>query len=332
MSAASTTLRLALLRVLVLFAVVVGLPGCSGLSALVDSQPRFDVQAHRGGRGLAPENTLAAFRLAMELGVNTLETDLAMTRDGVLVLSHDPYLNPAFVRGPDGQWLGNKGSAIFDLSFDELSRYDIGRLNPAHNYGKNFPSQKPADGERFASLEQLFALVRASGKNYRFNLETKITPDNPQETPNPERFASALVDSIHRAGLQRRASIQSFDWRTLVHVKKIAPHIRTVCLTIDAPGMSTVQASPGQASRWHAGFKLSDYGGVMPAMIKAAGCDVWSMFWRNLTPQLLAQAHSYGLAVIPWTVNETRDLQTLITMGVDGLITDYPDRLLQLSK
>ncbi len=313
-----------------LLSIVFCLSGCGLLSRFSDSEPRFDIQAHRGGRGLAPENTLAAFRQAMELGVNTLETDLAMTRDRALILSHDPYLNPAFVRGPDGKWLSGKGPSIFSMSLDELASYDIGRLNPANPYGKNFPAQEPADGERFPSLAQLFALARASGKNFRFNLETKITPGAPDETPDPELFARALVDAIRAAGLERRASIQSFDWRTLVHAKKIAPEIRTVCLTIESAGMSTVSANPEQASPWHAGYKLSDHDGVMPAMVKAAGCEVWSMFWRNLTPQVFAQAKSYGLLVIPWTVNEPQDMRVLIALGVDGLITDYPDRLIEV--
>ena len=313
-----------------LLTMVFCLSGCGLLSRFSDPEPRFDIQAHRGGRGLAPENTLAAFRQAMELGADTLETDLAMTRDRVLILSHDPYLNPAFVRGPDGKWLSGKGPSIFSMSLEELANYDIGRLNPANPYGRNFPSQKPADGERFPSLAQLFALAGASGKNFRFNLETKITPGAPGETPDPELFARALVDAIRAAGLERRASIQSFDWRTLVHAKRIAPEIRTVCLTIEAAGMSTVSTNPEQASPWHAGYKLSDHDGVMPAMVKAAGCEVWSMFWRNLTPQLFAQAKSYGLLVIPWTVNETHDMLALIALGVDGLITDYPDRLIEV--
>ncbi len=308
------------------------LSGCAMLAAWVDPLPRFDAQAHRGGRGLSPENTLTAFRSAMTLGVTTLETDLAMTRDGVLVLAHDPYLNPALVRAPDGRWLTVKGPAIFTLSHDELMKFDIGRLNPDDKYSQNFPLQQPADGERFASLAQLFALVKASGKNYRVNLETKITPNAPDETVSPERFAGALVDAVRTAGFERQTSIQSFDWRTLLAVKRIAPAIRTVCLSIDSPGMSTISKDPGRASDWHAGLKLADYGGVMPAMVKAAGCEVWSMFWRNLSAQDFAQAKSYGLSVIPWTVNEVADMQALIALGVDGLITDYPDRLMSVLK
>src|SRR5512139_3237479 len=109
----------------------------------------FDLQGHRGARGLAPENTLAAFRTALAIGVTTLETDLAVTRDGVLVISHDPFLNPDLVRTADGRWLETKGPPIRSLTLPELARYDIGRANPRSRYAQQFPSQQPADGERF---------------------------------------------------------------------------------------------------------------------------------------------------------------------------------------
>src|SRR5436190_1407029 len=105
----------------------------------------FDLQGHRGARGLAPENTLAAFARALEIGVTTLETDLAVTKDGVIVLSHDPVLNPDIVRGPDGQWLSAPGPAINTLTLEELKRFDIGRLDPSSKYARQFPDQKPAD-------------------------------------------------------------------------------------------------------------------------------------------------------------------------------------------
>ena len=151
----------------------------------------FDLQGHRGTRGLAPENTLAAFQRALDIGVTTIETDLAVTKDGVLVISHDPYLNPDVVRGPDGAWLAAKGPAIHSLTLAELERYDIGRLNPASAYAKQFPLQQPADGQRFPTLAEVFALAQASGKPVRFNIETKITPTSGGETPDPATFAAA---------------------------------------------------------------------------------------------------------------------------------------------
>src|SRR5207244_4277221 len=118
----------------------------------------FDLEGHRGTRGLAPENTLAAFRRAIEIGVTTIETDMAVTLDDVVVISHDPFLNPDVVRGPDGHWLGSKGPPIRTLTLAELRRYDIGRLNPASQYAKQFPEQRAVDGERFPQLSELFDL------------------------------------------------------------------------------------------------------------------------------------------------------------------------------
>ncbi len=287
----------------------------------------FDLQGHRGTRGLAPENTLAAFQRALDIGITTVETDLAVTKDGVLVISHDPYLNPDVVRGPDGVWLAAKGPAIHALTLAELKRYDIGRLNPASAYAKQFPLQQPADGQRFPTLAEVFALAQASGKPVRFNIETKITPTSGDETPDPETFAKLTVDAIRKAGLAARVTVQSFDWRTLREVKKLAPDIETACLTIETENNDSVQRNSGKPSPWHAGLDLAQYGGSLPRLVKAAGCSTWSMFWRNLTLEETAEAQGLGLKVLPWTVNDPADMARLIDWRVDGIITDYPDRL-----
>jgi glycerophosphoryl diester phosphodiesterase len=287
----------------------------------------FDVQGHRGARGLAPENTMAAYARATAIGVTTIETDLAVTKDGVLVISHDPFLNPDLVRGPDGRWLTAKGPPIRTLTLAELKQYDIGRVNPESAYAKQFPEQKPSDGERFPTLSQVFEFVKTSGKPLRLNIETKITPGNPDETVDAETFAMLVVDAVKTAGFTQRVTIESFDWRTLVHAKTSAPEIETVCLTIESDGMNTVQRSGGRPSPWHAGLDLAAHGGSLPKLVRAAGCGTWSPFWRNVTAELIAEAHGLGLKVLPWTVNNPADMSRLIDMKVDGLISDYPDRL-----
>ncbi len=193
----------------------------------------FDLQGHRGARGLAPENTLAAFARALAIGVTTLETDLAVTKDGAIVLSHDPVLNPDIVRGPDGQWLAAPGPAINSLTLAELKRYDVGRIKPGTKYAQTFAGQTPADGQRIPTLAELFDLAKASGKTPRFNIETKLSPEKPDETSDPETFARLVVEAVRSAGLARRTSIQSFDWRTLIAARRLAPEIETVCLTYE---------------------------------------------------------------------------------------------------
>ena len=281
----------------------------------------FDLQGHRGTRGLAPENTLAAFRLAAGLGVTTLETDLAITRDDVVVLSHEPRLNPDLTRGPDGQWIAPPGPTIRSLSLAELKRYDIGRLNPAGKYATQFPQQTPADGERYPTLAEFYAAAPAG---LRFNIEIKTDPTKPDETVDPARFARLVVDAVRAAGMERRTTIQSFDWRGLIEVRRIAPEIATVCLTIETPNTNTVGPKP---SPWLAGLDLSP-GGSIQQLAKAAGCAAWSPFWRNVTAANVTAAHRLDLNVIPWTVNDPAEMARLIDLKVDGLITDYPDRAL----
>jgi glycerophosphoryl diester phosphodiesterase len=195
-------------------------------------------------------------------------------------------------------------------------------------YAKSFPNQQAADGERFPRVSELFDLAKASGKPVRFNIETKITPTSGANTPDPATFARLVLAVVREANVADRVTLQSFDWRTLIEMKRLAPEIETSCLTIDTVNDNTVRQAPdGGPSPWHAGFALRDHGGSLPALVKAAGCGTWSMFWRNLTPRDLAEAHALGLKVLPWTVNERGDMRNLIDMGVDGIITDYPDRL-----
>ena len=294
--------------------------------AFATSAGAFDLQGHRGARGLRPENTLAAFSFALATGVTTLETDLAVTKDNVLVISHEPYLNPDVVRGPDGRWLAGKGPPIHSLTLAELQRYDVGRLDPASAYARSFPEQRPEDGERFPTLEQLFALVKGASRPVRLNLETKIAPDGSFATVDPETFAALVVDAVRKAGLEREATIQSFDWRTLVAAKKRAPEIATVCLTIESARDDTVQRRADKPSTWLAGLDLRTVDGSLPRLVKAAGCATWSPSWRNVTKANVEESHALGLAVLPWTVDDPRDMARLIDFGVDGLITDYPDR------
>jgi len=287
---------------------------------------RLDLQGHRGARGLAPENTLPAFARALGIGVTTLEMDCAITQDGAVVVSHDPALNPDITRGPDGKWLGKAGPAIWSLTFSELQRYDVGRLNPSNAYAKRWPEQQPADGTHIPRLADVFALVRKSGNEaVRFNIETKISPLEPNQTTGPEDFARKLVAAIREGGMARRATIQSFDWRTLQVVQKEAPEIATVYLTVQKGFMDSIQADK-DGSPWTAGVKFRDHGSV-PRMVKAAGGTVWSPYYAEITREQVKEAQSLGLKVVVWTANDPADMRRLIEWGVDGIISDRPDLL-----
>ena len=288
----------------------------------------FDLQGHRGARGLAPENTIAGFETALKTGVNTLELDLGLTKDGIVVVSHDTRLNPDITRGADGAFLQAPGPAIHALTFAELQRYDVGRIKPGSAYAERFVQQRPADGARIPALTQVFDLVRRmGGGDIRFNVETKLTPSSGGDTPDPEIFAKAVAQAIVTAGMTARAAVQSFDWRTLAAMRAIAPDIARVCLTIEAPGEDNMQRGRPGPSPWTAGLDIDDFGGSAPKLAAAAGCSVWSPYVRNLTAAAMTEAAAAGLKVIPWTVNEPADMAASIRLGVDGIITDYPDRL-----
>lgn len=288
----------------------------------------FDLQGHRGARGLAPENTLPAFATALAIGVTTLELDLAMTGDGVLVVSHDRRLNPDHTRAPDGTFLGAEGPAIRSLTLAELKRYDVGRLKPGGAYAAAFPEQRGMDAVRIPALTEVFDLMRQmQADRVRFNIETKLTPTSRDDAPDPETFAAALARTVQEAGLVERVSIQSFDWRALVVMRRLAPGIARVCLSIDGGNGDTLQRGRPGPSPWTAGLDIDDFDGSAPRLVGAAGCAGWSPSYRNLTEAALAQAKSLGLTVVPWTVNERADMARLIAMGVAGIITDYPDRL-----
>ena len=287
----------------------------------------FDLQGHRGARGLAPENTMAALRKALDIGVTTLELDLALTRDGVLVVAHDPYVSADLARDPDGRWLTARGPLIRSLSLQELGRYDVGRVNPTSAYAKQWPQQQSADGERYPTFAQVLELARADARPVRLNVETKIFPDRTGDTADPRTFATAVIAAIEAAQMASRTTVQSFDWRTLRAVRELAPAIATVCLTIRTESNDNVADRDGKPSAWTDGLSLADHGGSVPKLVKAAGCTGWSPFWRNVDAAAVAEARALGLVVVPWTVNDTAEMGRLIDFGVDGLITDYPDRL-----
>jgi len=281
----------------------------------------FDLQGHRGARGLLPENTLPAFERALRIGVATLEMDVAVTADGVVVVSHDPVLNPDLARGPDGKWL-SAPVVIRQLTFAQLQRYDVGRLRPGSEYARTFAGQRPLDGTRIPTLASVFELARRlDARHVQFSIETKVDLRQPANTPDPDSFADAVLKVVREAGMEERVIVQSFDWRTLQAVRHAAPRIRTAYLTAQSPRFTNLD-SP----QWTAGFTLAEHGSV-PRMVRAAGGHAWSPNFQALTAEAVGEAQSLGLKVIPWTVNEPADIARVLDLGVDGIISDFPDRV-----
>ncbi|MEY3614034.1 MAG: Glycerophosphoryl diester phosphodiesterase precursor [Pseudomonadota bacterium] len=302
------------------------------ISLVASAQKTIDLQGHRGARGLLAENTLPSFALALQAGVSTLELDVVVTRDDVLVISHEPALNPDITRDAQGRFLNSQGPDIRQLTFEQLQSYDVGRISPTSRYAQTFSAQKGQDGVRIPRLKDLFELVKTQGHTQvKFVIETKITPQRPDQTPEPERFVQLLLQEIKEHGMSERVQILSFDWRTLQVVQKLAPGMPTVYLTAQLPALDNLGIKAGQPSAWTAGFQHAQHGSV-PQMIKAAGGTHWSSFWRELDAQNVREAQSLGLKVLAWTVNDRRSMGQMLDLGVDGLVTDRPDIAADLLK
>ena len=239
------------------------------------------------------------------------------------MVAHDPYLNPLFTRDAAGQWLqGARGPLIKTLTLAQLHAFDVGRIKPDTPYAKTFNFQQPRDGTRIPTLAALFDRIKVlRADSVRFNIETKISPVQPDDTVAPDVMTRALLKVVRDAGMTQRVAIQSFDWRTLRLVQQLEPSIPTVYLTIQTANNDNLWTG-----EWTLGLKFADHGSA-PKMVKAGGGTIWSPNGGAVTEALVKEAHSLGLKVIPWTINNPADMERLIGWGVDGMITDYPDRL-----
>ena len=275
-----------------------------------------------------PENTLAGFARALSIGVTTLELDVGITRDHAVVVTHNPRLEPEITRDDSGNWLPDTGPAIWSLTLEELRVYDVGRLNPGSDYGRLYPQQTQVDGARVPTLAEVMDLVHRSGNtDVRLNVETKLRPMEPGLTPSPGEFVSAILEVARDNNFLHRITIQSFDWRTLQEAQRQAPGTPTSYLTVQQRWYDNLEKGRPGPSPWTAGYDIDDFNGNIPRMIKAAGGHIWSSYYREITARDIALAHELDLAVKVWTVNDVAHMEPLIDMRVDGILTDYPNRL-----
>jgi len=274
---------------------------------------QFEVIGHRGARGLFPENTIEGFRQSLEMGVRSFELDVGMTADGVVVVSHDPALNPDITRDASGQWLTAPGPLIHHLTFDALRTYDVGRIRPATLYRILYRSQKGVDGARIPTLQEVLGL----SSDVTFIIELKTDPRRPTWTAAPETMAEAVLDVVDAAGATDRVIVESFDWRGPRHIRRIRPEIQLAWLT----RADTTR----DAALWWNGVNPSNYKNSVPATVAAQGGQIWAPMLETLSKSAVAEAHDLGLRVIPWTVNRRVAMRLMIGWGVDGLITDRPD-------
>ena len=285
------------------------------------------VIGHRGSRGLLPELSLAGFQKALDLGVDGIEIDVGVTADGHVVAYHDYTLNPNITRTANGKWLQSTGELICTLTLEELGQFDIGRINPDSDYHHEFPQQDSVDGSLIPTLQQIVELVRRNETEVTYCVEAKRSPTRPHLTVGVNEFAETLVSEIHRIGIAAQTIIQAFDWSVIRQIKSIDSSLRIWHLTSRLAQFNTVDDD--KFGVWTDGFELNHYGGSIPKMVLAARGDVWCSDYQSLSADAVGEAHDLGLAVYCWTVNETRDFERMFQAQVDGMISDYPDRLIR---
>ncbi|MEH6819865.1 MAG: glycerophosphodiester phosphodiesterase family protein [Dietzia psychralcaliphila] len=316
------------------------------LGSLGAGERAFDLQAHRGGVGLHVESTPQAFSHALELGVTTLELDTQVTADGAVVVTHDrrPRTDvcqdtaPVVEGDPLFPYMDNY---IHQLTLEQVRTLDCGSLRRP-----GYPEQQTHPGEKMMLLSELFDLVKAHGADgpggVWMNIETKVEAGAPDQTAPREEFVSAVHEEIADSGLEQQITVQSFDWGALMAMHELAPALPLVALTNhDFLGIDSDEPSP-----WLGGIDIGDFDGdgvAAAASIDGVvayspvathpdqSCTVGESDCRAyVTEEMVESAHSHGLKIVPWTVNNVPTMEYLMDIGVDGIITDYPDRLRDL--
>jgi len=289
------------------------------------------LQGHRGARGLAPENTLQGFALTLETGVDGIEFDVGMSRDDHIVICHDLRLKPEIFRDQSGNWVDAPGPVVNELTLEELKQYDAGRLLPDSAYAEKYPEQRQIDGEKIPTLAEFVELANELGfQDFVYNIEVKVEPENAALTALPERFAEILVEQMHKLDIVERSVVQSFWWDLPEAVQKIDDSIATSCLSSEQSWGDNILRHNGEPSPWTR-RNVNDFDGFVGAMAADAGATVWAPYFAEITHESVIDSQAMGLQVIPWTVNEKSDIKRLMQWGVDGIISDYPDRLREVA-
>jgi glycerophosphoryl diester phosphodiesterase len=270
--------------------------------------PAFDIEGHRGCRGLMPENTIPAMMKALELGVTTLEMDAVITKDKQVILSHEPFFNHEITTGPDGKFVTEQDERnlnIFKMTYAQTQTYDVGlKPHPRFPNQKRLKATKPLLKEVIENVEAYHKLN--GGRTVFYNIETKTQPATDGTFhPTPGDFVNTLMNVINSANVSDRVIIQSFDFRTLQVLHKRFPAVKTAALIEDFDKRS------------------------LDEQLKALGFKptIYSPHYSLVNKELIAKCHELQVKVIPWTVNEKAKIDELKALGVDGIITDYPDLL-----
>ena len=300
----------------------------------------FDLEAHRGGRDVRPENTLYSYAYAIELGATSIECDMQLTKDGQIVMSHNPILNSDITRDENGNYIENNKYDIRLMTVDELKKFDVGVMDPncGEYYDLHGKTQFTYDA-KIPTLEELMQLIQSYGdKNIVLNIETKSYPETAsagyKNNADHKKFVEVFNNIVKKYDMEDRVVLQSFDWQTLIEMKKLNPNISTSALWQEQPSWGrdseSLRRYEKKKSPWLGGLDIKDYQGNPVKAAHAIGADIISPYYTEISKQDVDEAHSLGMKVVPWTVNNEKDMTMLLDMGVDGIISDKPWLLKQV--
>jgi glycerophosphoryl diester phosphodiesterase len=289
----------------------------------------MQIYAHRAGRGLAAENTLFACQKCLQHPIDFIDFDIGMTQDGVLVVTHDLELNPDLTRDRDGNFI-TQPIPISKLNFSQLADYNVGLINPLSKYCSYFPEQQKVAYASIPSLRDAIHTVQERNPSVNFQIEIKTDPKRPHLTVSIDAFSEALIALLNDLEIISMTEVQAFDFRCLLSLMKRNSAIKTTFLTLN--GVEETEAHLGSA-----GYALKDFNHSITRMIKDLGGHCWSPFQMDLTKKQFQDAKSLDLKVVPWGYPEKEGTEFNITQikqmmnwGIDGIITDRPDKLLKL--
>ena len=291
---------------------------------MILSKPNhIKIYGHRGARGVLPENTLDSFQYLFDNDIKAYETDILISKDLVPVITHDFRLSPSMTKDSEGNWLEDEDIKIIDLTYDQISKFEVGSLNKLTKYGRRFLNQKKLPNQKIPKLSQLLDLTtQNNNSNLIINLEIKSTPVQENLTPSPEMLAKIVLDEVNKSSLIDKIIYSSFDWRVLREIKNYNSEIPRAYLTQD-------QRNIYDQSPWM-DFTPLHNNVDLPKLIKAHGGKAWHPYHKNINEKNIKIAQSENLPVNVWTVNKEDDMLRMIDYGVDGIMTDYPVQLKEL--
>ena len=298
---------------------------------MILSKPNYiKIYGHRGARGDLPENTLESFKYLFKNNINAYETDILISKDLIPVITHDFRLDPSFTKDNEGNWITDENIIIFDLSYDELLKFDVGSLNKLSRYGRRFVNQKTLENQKIPKLSELLELSsKNKSENLLINLEIKSTPDEENLTPTPEEMVKLVMKEVNKSNLQNKIIISSFDWRTLTEIKNLYPEISRAYLSFQQQAGIKIKNTIYNRSPWMSYLPLFEKY-ELPKIITSQGGKALHPYHKDITKKLVDISHQEDLPVNVWTVNEENDMLKMIEYGVDGIMTDYPLRLKEL--